>query len=192
MRYIWITHTYRVSQKNPLLTLEANISGLTYWEKSDQFWKLCPQLSFEHKNKSILFQHNWEIRFLKSGFKEITGTKTKLIVNMVQVIVIKSKELFLEQLVLECLPWLFFSDIYILSGFDICLNNGMEYVSLKFPNSADTARIHYATTDFAKSTGQARCGVQEANIILPLLCLCTLSSFILSSWVIIYIHILFV
>ena len=94
MRYIWITHTYRVSQKNPLLTLEANISGLTYWEKSDQFWKLCPQLSFEHKNKSILFQHNWEIRFLKSGFKEITGTKTKLIVNMVQVIVIKSKELF--------------------------------------------------------------------------------------------------
>ena len=33
----------------------------------------------------------------------------------------------------------------------------MEYVSLKFPNFADTARIHYATTDFAKSTVQVWC-----------------------------------
>ena len=33
----------------------------------------------------------------------------------------------------------------------------MEYVSLKFPNFADTARIHYASSDLA------RCGAQEAG-----------------------------
>ena len=41
--------------------------------------------------------------------------------------------------------------------FDISQNNGMEYVSLKFPNFADTARIHYAATDFANGTGQVWC-----------------------------------
>ena len=48
-------------------------------------------------------------------------------------------------------------DIYILPCFDISQNNGMEYVSLKFPNFADTARIHYAATDFANGTGQVWC-----------------------------------
>ena len=44
---------YRVSQKNALLTLEANIPGF-----KAPIGQSCSQLSFEHKNLSIPFQHH--------------------------------------------------------------------------------------------------------------------------------------
>ena len=44
--------------------------------------------------------------------------------------------------------------LYFYPGLDITKNKGMEYMSLKFPNFADTARIHYASSDLASGAGQ--------------------------------------
>ena len=78
---------YRVSQKNALLTLEANISGLK--APIGKSWT-----SFENYMFSAFIWAQEQANSIpaslrKSGFKKITWTKTKLIVNMVQVIFFK-------------------------------------------------------------------------------------------------------
>ena len=73
--------------------------------------------------------------------------------------------------------------LYLYPGLDITKNKGMEYMSLKFPNFADTARIHYASSDLASGAGQVSGAggwhlyTQHHIIILSLSCLNPLHSF---------------
>ena len=59
---------------------------------------------------------------------------------------------------IQMLPYslLVSSFLYLYPGLrlDITQNKGMEYMSLEFPNFADTARIHYASSDLASGAGQ--------------------------------------